>query len=211
MEQDIASFIRNQPTKTFAKNEVLLQQGEKPQAIYAVRSGLIKISDISIDGYEQMLWLAKKYDVIPLEWLFDASQMSPFFYTAHTKVEVYVVSKNDFLEHIHDDAAVLSQINKMISIKQRQLLEHISSTLKPKARDKITHMLYHIGLRFYENDTTTDTTIQLTHQNIANLVGITRETASLELLNLKKEGFIDYGKQGVTIHTEKISEIVDTI
>lgn len=211
MEQDIASFIRAQPTKTFEKNEVLLQQGDKPQVIYAIRSGLIKISDISADGYEQMLWLAKKYDVVPLEWIFDASKTSPFFYTAHTKVEVFIVSKEAFLEHINKDAVVLSEINKMISIKQRQLLEHISATLKPKARDKITHMLYHIGLRFYENGKTPDTTIQLTHQNIANLVGITRETASLELLHLKKEGYIDYGKQGVTIHTEKLSEIVDTI
>src|SRR5690349_17112931 len=126
MQQDIASFIRAQPTKTFAKNEILLQQGDKPQVIYAVRSGLIKISDISIDGYEQMLWLAKKYDIVPLEWLFDASQISPFFYTAHTKVEVFVVSKDDFLEHINKDAEVLSEINRMISIKQRQLLEHIS-------------------------------------------------------------------------------------
>lgn len=211
MKQDIASFIRAQPSKTFAKNEILLQQGDKPQVVYAVRSGLIKISDISMDGYEQMLWLAKKYDVVPLEWLFDASQTSPFFYTAHTKVEVFIISKEDFLDHINNDAEVLSEINRMISIKQRQLLEHISATLKPKARDKITHMLYHIGLRFCEDGKTLDTTIQLTHQNIANLVGITRETASLELLTLKKEGFIDYGKEGVTIHTEKLAEIVDTI
>lgn len=210
MKQNIASFIRSQPAKTFAKNEVLLQQGDKPQAIYALRSGLIKISDISSDGCEQTLWFAKKYDVVPLEWLFDASQTSPFFYTAHTEVEVFVISKDDFLEHIRDNSKVLFEINRMISTKQKQLLQHIGATLKPKARDKITHMLYHLGLRFYENDKTPNTTIQLTHQNIADLVGITRETASLELLTLKKEGFINYDKQGVTIHTPKLVEIVDT-
>ena len=210
MDQDIATFIRTQPTKHFIKNEVLIQQGDTPHFIYAVRSGLIKISDISVDGYEQMLWLAKKYDVVPLEWLFDASSISPFFYTAHTDVEVFVIPKNDFLNRINSDPVVLSEINRMISIKQKQLLEHIGATLKPKARDKITHMLYHIGQRF-ENDASPNTVIQLTHQNIANLVGITRETASLELLQLKQEGFIDYGKQGVTIRIEKLSEIVDTV
>ncbi|MEO5950474.1 MAG: Crp/Fnr family transcriptional regulator [Candidatus Saccharimonadales bacterium] len=211
MRQTIAEFIRSQPIKLFTKNEILLQQGEIPTSIFAVRSGLVKISDISIEGFEQMLWLAKKYDVIPLEWLFDASTVSPFFYTAHVDTEVFVVPKDEFLYHIKDDGEAKSEINLAISMKQRQLLEHISSTLKPKARDKITHMLYHIGLRFQESDDGDDSSLPLTHQNVANLVGITRETASLELRVLKQEGFIDYGKQNITIHTNKLAEIVDTI
>lgn len=158
-----------------------------------------------------MLWLAKKYDVIPLEWLFDASQTSPFFYTTHTEAEVFVVPKDAFLENITNDAHALLEINRLISLKQKQLLEHISATLKPKARDKITHMLYYIGLRFYEEGTAPNIVIPLTHQNIANLVGITRETASRELLTLKKEGYIDYSKQSITIHTDTLADIVDAV
>jgi len=207
--QSIASFIRSQPTKVFMKNEPLLQQGEVPNAVYAIRSGLVKLSDISADGYEQVLWFAKKYDVVPLEWLFEDSTESPFFYTAHSETEVFVIPKKAFLEHIDHDPSARTEINKAISAKQRQLLQHISATLKPKARDKISHILYYLALRFADNPNTHSTTIPLTHQTIANLVGITRETASLELKQLRDEGYIDYEKQHVLIHRQKLEEIVD--
>jgi hypothetical protein len=36
--------------------------------------------------------------------------------------------------------------------------------------------------------------LDLTHQDFANLTGLTRETAATELNRLKKRGVIDYGK-----------------
>lgn len=213
MKKDIISLIKSQPTKVFRKNEILIQQGETPSELFALRSGFVKITDISAEGFEQMLWLAKKYDVIPIEWLFGATDTSPFFYTAHTNVEVYTISRDVFLETIKDDASTLFEINKALGQKQSQLLQHISATLKPKARDKIAHILYYLALRLdqKERDIFLGSSTHLTHQNIANLVGITRETASLELNILKKEGYIDYGKSGLKIYTRKLAELIETL
>ncbi len=72
-------------------------------------------------------------------------------------------------------------------------------------------MLYHIALRFHEGTDDETVIIPLTHQNIANLVGIARETASLELQSLRKEGYIGYGKQNnIRINITKLREIIDT-
>src|SRR5688500_17689848 len=68
--EKIAAYVRAQPRKKFTKDNILVYQGEAPRSLYAIRTGFVKIYDLSSDGNEQMVGLAGKYDFIPSELLF---------------------------------------------------------------------------------------------------------------------------------------------
>jgi CRP-like cAMP-binding protein len=65
-----------------------------------------------------------------------------------------------------------------------------------RASDKLIYTLHYLALS-HSKPAATDTvelTLLLTHQDFANLTGLTRETTATELNKLKKNGVITYGK-----------------
>lgn len=208
---EIATFVRMQPTRTFTKDSILVYQGELPHALYVIRSGFVKMFDLSADGSEQMVGLAGKTDLIPSELLFLQRTAAQFFYSAFTTVEVHVVDRLEFITRVRNDSDALFRIAQVVSEKYLSLRRHLTAVQKPRAREKIVHVLHFLA-SYFADDTTAagqaqtmsvsrwqsekphKVSIPLTQQDIANLVGITRETAAHELKQLKAEGYISYSK-----------------
>src|SRR5258706_716314 len=92
---DVADFVRSQTVKRFGKDSILVHQGELPTALYAIRTGYVKIYDLSADGSEQLLGLAGEFDFIPSEILFSDLTAAQFYYAAFTPLEVYSVDTDD--------------------------------------------------------------------------------------------------------------------
>lgn len=198
----ITAYIRAQPSLQFKRGEILIYQDTEPTVLYGIRSGFVKVHDIGNDGTEQLIWLAKKYDILPLEWLFGPEKTSHYFYTAYTDVSVFEIDKHAFLQQVTEDSEALLAIVKAITLKYNDLLRHVNATQKPKARDKLLHTLYFIAERFTptKDSGLTKTVLPLTHQDLANLSGISRETASVELKRLKDEKIIHYDKTNFYIN-----------
>lgn len=210
---EITAFVRSQPVRRFAKDSILIYQGELPTALYAIRSGFVKMYDLSTDGSEQLVGFAGKYDFIPSELLMTDQVAAQFFYAAFTPVEVFVIDRQAFMARIRGDSKALFLIVQTVTEKYLRLRLHLTAAQKPKAREKIVHALYFLSTYFADESRSPLTASQLaasadrpvaarphrivlpiTQQDIANLVGISRETAAHELKLLKAEGYISYGK-----------------
>jgi CRP-like cAMP-binding protein len=210
-KNDILDFIRRQPTKRFLKGETILRQGEEPEVLYGVRSGFIKAYDIASDGSEQLIWLAKRADVVPLEWLFAQDKTTPYFYAAFTDVEVYLIDKGALLENLKDNNEAMMMVVEAITGKYAHVMSHLNAAQKPRARDKIMYLLQFIAARFSHNEGggVDKVEVPLTHQDFANLVGLARETTTLELKKLKEQGLVDYDKNHFYIRSEKLADAME--
>jgi CRP/FNR family cyclic AMP-dependent transcriptional regulator len=205
---ELAAFVRTQPTKKFSKDCILTYQGELPTALYAIRSGYVKIYDISSDGNEQFLGLAGKYDFVPSEILFSHLRAAQFFYAAFTPVEVYRVNRDEFMDRVRHSPAALYKIVEAVTEKYHNQMHHLTAVQKPKAREKIIYVLHFLATHFTEGAATANhVPLPLTQQDIANLVGVTRETAAHELKQLKSEGYIAYNKTAFYID-DKLANLI---
>lgn len=205
----MAKFIRSQSTKHFHQNEILIYQDEKPQKLFAISNGFVKVHTIAPNGNEQIVWLAKKYDFIPLDFLFDENGTSPYFYTAFTEVDTFTVDREAFLDRAKQDSGVLVDIAKALAGKYSELLQHLNAIQQTKASNKVLDTLVFLASRFTlaERNNLYEVALPLTHQDIASLSGLTRETTSIELLRLKKRGLIDYTSTNFIIYTDKIEQL----
>ncbi len=209
--QKLEEFIQRYPLRKFDKDQILLVQDERPRDIFYVKSGFIKGYDINVDGIEQHIWLGAKGDIVPYEWLFSAVDSTLLFYSAFTYAEVYVVNRQELLEFFEKNPDVLMHIAKDIALKLSELTEKLTATEKPKASEKIVYMISLLAKRFGEDDGSGDKseiTVPLTQQDIANLLGLTRETVATELKKLKDKGYVYYDKWKFVVHTDKISELI---
>lgn len=210
-KREIYEFVRSQPKKQYLKGETILRQGEEPGVLIGVRNGYIKAYDLASDGSEQLIWIAKRGDIIPMEWLFSETKASPYFYSAFTDVNVYLIDKNGFLDQLKGNNEALLLAVEAITYKYTHIMSHLNAAQKPRARDKIMHLLQFIAMRFSkkERDDIEHVEVPLTHQDFANLVGLARETTTLELKKLKEQGIVDYDKNNFYIRTKKLSEAIE--
>jgi CRP-like cAMP-binding protein len=90
-------------------------------------------------------------------------------------------------------------------------LIRINGLEQSKARNKLIYTLYFLCQRYgksTEDSLRVEIPIELTHQNIASLVGLTRETTAMEMSKLKKEGVISYKKQRYTTNIDQLLSIM---
>lgn len=209
--QKLDEFIQRYPLRKFDKDQLLLVQDERPRDIFYVKKGFIKGYDINIDGIEQHIWLGAKGDIIPYEWLFDAVDSTLLFYSAFTELEVHVVNRQELVEFFSTNPDVVMHVAKDIAAKLAELTEKLTATEKPKASEKIVYMLNILAKRFgneNEEGDKSQITVPLTQQDIANLLGLTRETVATELKKLKDKGYVYYDKWQFVVHTDKLAELM---
>lgn len=205
---DYVDYIKNYPLKSFTRGETLLQKGEAIRFLMALRTGFVKITSISDEGVERLLWIAGRYDLVPIEKLFAKQGNVHFFYTALTDGTYYQIDKQAFIEKAFEAPALMAQIARGMSDHHDDLLQHIDALDTSSVREKLLLTLLYVAARLSGEDDVDLIAhgLRLTHADFANLIGSTRETTSLELLKLRKEGYVTYSRTSFVVHTNTIRQ-----
>lgn len=191
------AFLERHPVRTFKKGEIVIFQGEAPRSAYVVKSGTIKAYNLSVNGDEKPVAFYPADNVFPSTWVYGKASSAVYYYEAFTsQVEVYVVDRDAFVTFIKKSPELLYQELERLLSDQLGGSLRLNALQHSRASDKLVYTLHYLAMTHGETiaDGKIEITLDLTHQDFANLTGLTRETAATELNRLKKHGIIDYGK-----------------
>ncbi|MFZ1250166.1 MAG: Crp/Fnr family transcriptional regulator [Candidatus Microsaccharimonas sp.] len=208
---DTVEYVKQFPLKKFTRGEILVQKGDPNEFLMAVRSGFLKVTSIGMDGTERLIWIAGRYDLAPIEKLFSKKGASKFFYTALTDGSYYQLDKTAFVEEASKSPKLMGEIARGMSEHYDDLLQHIDALDTSSVRDRLLLTLMYLAERLSgERDVDLFSYgLVLTHADFANLIGSTRETTSLTLNSLRKEGYISYSRNHCVVHVEKIRTLFE--
>lgn len=183
-------------TRQFSKKRTILFQGEVPRSVMVLESGLVKVYGITTGGDQRTITLLGAGDVFPVECVFDRSRVSLYYYEALTDCAVLTLPKADFLGALERDQALSQQIFQNYMAHYTTATMHIYALEHSHAAEKLVYILQYLVARFGEKTERgmTKIDLRLSHQDIAEMVGLTRETTAVELHRLKDRGLIDYGR-----------------
>lgn len=203
-------LLKDAVKRQIKAGDIIFYQGEAPRSACILKSGVVKVYNITSSGEEQLVNFQLPNEVFPTPWLFGKTSSVLYFYEALTDCELFLFPREDLLAYIHSDKSVLSTfldyyVNNYIGAVMR-----ITALEQPKAREKITYTMYYLVQRYGEHLTEDKVQIrlQLTHQHIANLVGLTRETTAVEMKKLKEAGVVTYVKQKYIVSVKQLLEIM---
>lgn len=204
-------FLDQYRVKRFAKGEIILVEGEVPTSAFIVKSGIVKTYNITADGQEKPITFDVAMEVFPLPWVFSKIRFSQFFYEAFTDCEVFVVPREDYLEYLRKHPHTLFGIFDYFVGRYINFQMRINALEQSKASDKVLNTLHFLALRYGKDirPHTVHIDLPITQQDLANFMGLTRETTGLELKKLEKKGIISYQRQNYLVHTDKLNEVLD--
>lgn len=209
-EAILKEFCSKFPVRLIKKGRPLFYQGEIPRSSLFIKSGVVKLYNINFSGEEKIVGYETDNGLFPCEWIFSRSPVSLYYCDTFTDCEVYSISRDEILQFINSNQDVaLLMLNRYISMYIGSTM-HLHALEQLKAADKLLHILQYLVLRFGKQ-LTRDThliPLRLTHQEIANLVGLTRETVSTEIGKLKTTGILSMNDTHYVVNTDKAVRVL---
>ncbi len=193
--------------RSYAKGRILFMEGEPGEAFFYIKSGLIKISKLSADGREHILHILNEGHVFAEVTLFSKT---PYPATAEVLEDAEVgMIKNAELEKLIEENPKLSLC--LIKYLNKRLIEAQTKVRNLALYDTYARTAQSL-LKLAEDygRKTTDgieLDLNISRQELANMVGTTRETVIRVLAAFKKEKSIHVGKSTIVItNMDKIKQ-----
>lgn len=187
------SFCEKFPIAYFSKGEIILQQDQTPKCVYVLKKGLIESYNYTETGYCRSISFNVPGDIIVEECAFSVSKTSLFYVKAYTNCELYKINKNDFNEAVFGKNEFRNEIMRMGVLMYVGAKLQLDALGKSNGYKKILYMLRFFCLEYGKDLGKNIVLIQipLTHQEIANFCGLTRETTTVFVNKLKKRMIIN--------------------
>jgi CRP/FNR family transcriptional regulator, anaerobic regulatory protein len=194
-------LFRSLPARKFARGQILIYEGDSIDNIYFLISGYVKVSNILLSGSQRTIFLYTPGDAFPLTSYLSGVGVARYFYECMTDIEIKVMPQKDFQKLIKGNLAIGEELISYTYKLNMEFVDRIETLSAPSARHKVASLLeYLIDRAGSQQDGKIRLNIPLTSQNIADMCNLTRETASLQLIKLKKDGIVQGGRHLVIDH-----------
>ena len=190
-DEEVAAICSTVTPRRFARHEFIVREGEPGDTFFVIASGSVAVCRISPDGRETILSILKEGDFFGEMSMFDSSLRSASIKTL-SEVEVGLIKQETFLEMLEEHPRLARQFVVVLAERLRVANRLVATTTSQDARARVASLLLYLAERFGEpSDDGTRITLRLTHQEMANMIGTTRETVNRALNRFWDDHLVD--------------------
>ncbi len=198
-EQELQSIAEIMIERTYRRNMLLFLEGEKGEAIYFLMEGKVKIYKTSEDGREHILDIAAAGDLFAEVVLFQ-----DISYPATAEVieegRIAFIRNTDLEQLLAQKPTLAIGIIRILTRRLIAAQSQVKSLALMDTHGRTAEMLIKLAS---EHGKKTDMGIELdlglSRQELANLVGTTRETVTRILTSFKKAKLLDMDRSSLRI------------
>jgi len=214
MQQTISidTLFNSSHDRSYTKGQILLYLGEKTENVYFIRSGYVKVYDITANGDEKLLIILGPGDIFPLIWTFEKIDALQNFYETITEAEVSVVSRSSFIDIVEKNHTVTLYMLRYFVDRTSQLMARLACIESSSAKHKIAQVLLYLAAAHGDEVArhAYRVRISVTHQMIADMTGLNRSTASIHMKALETEkSFKETSTGGLIIYADRIEKFLE--
>lgn len=187
----LQSFEAIKYATAYPKGAVLFVEGQAPRGIFVLCKGRVKLSICSTDGKTLILKIAESGEVLGLSATISGK---PYELTAETvdPCQINFVKREDFLRFLREHSEACLRVAEQLSEKYNTACREIRSLgLSHSAAEKLARLLLDWSARNGEaNKQEPRVKLALTHEEIAQMIGTSRETVTRLFAELKKRQIV---------------------
>jgi CRP/FNR family cyclic AMP-dependent transcriptional regulator len=208
-DEQLSQVLATVTDRRFAKHQFVVREGEPGDTFFVIAAGSVAVCRVGPDGRETILSILKEGDFFGEMSMFDSSLRSASIKTL-TDVEVGAVRQADFMALIDRSP----QIGKLLVIELSERLRAanalIAATTSQDIRARLASLLLNLAEQFGEPvDNGTRITLRLTNQEMANMIGTTRETVNRTLNKFWDDRLVDMRTAHVVVtEPEKLRSLI---
>ena len=185
--------------RAYRKNQVIFVEEETGEYMYVVIAGKVKASKTSATGKETILAIHQPGDFFGEMSLLDG-KTSPATVSAMEDCKIAIISRADFQRLLMCNERVVSQIIQVLCSRLRSVWNQVQSLSYSNADSRIRAGVLQLARRHGINDARGILiNLKITHDELAKMVGTSRETVTRTLTDLQKQGIIKMADRRIIV------------
>ena len=205
-EGDQAALRRSMTEVRLARGKVLFSEGDPGDRLYVVTQGKIKLGRTSPDGRDNLLAVLGPGEMFGELSLFDPGPRTATA-TAITATTLSGLGHDDLQPWLHDRPEVAGRLLGALARRLRRTNEAMGDLVFRDVPGRVAKALLDLASRFgVEVEDGLRVTHDLTQEELAQLVGASRETVNKALADFAARGFLRLeGKSVVILDVERLT------
>lgn len=179
-------------SRRYKKGETLIRADDNPQGIFCLTKGYVRQYTISKSGSEFTLNILKPVSYFPMVWAINGTP-NIYYFEALTPVVVGRAPRKEVVDFIRNKPELIFTLMSELLEDYGETLTRIEHLVFGDAYRRVLSVYIYLAKHFGEEvKGKTIVKHRFTHQDIATLVGVARETATSEINKLENKGLIKY-------------------
>lgn len=195
-----------------SRGSVIFFEREPGDALYIIEEGQVRIYRVAEDGREKTLALLSEGDFFGEMALIDDEPRSAIAEATEPTV-LLAIHKRDVHNLIHANPSIALSMIKGLSRRLRETNRQLMDAVFLDVRGRLLRLLLELdGRHGKPHDGGRLIDIRLTHQELANMVGTSRESVTRVLTELQDVGALGYAQRHMMwIDRQSLEEYMDQI
>lgn len=196
--------------KPVKKGTLILSPDNTIEALFFLKKGQVRLYRMNQNGKQFTVDILVDGNIFG-----ETSTMSltddQIYAEAMTETYLCILGKNEFEDFIEKNPKIAIKFINILSTRLKELYSLSEKIALGDVKYRILYLLLKLSEKTGRRKNEWQTIeMKLTHQDVANMIGSTRETTSAIISQLKKEGFIKKGLR-LSINVEKASEVLEDL
>ena len=198
-ESQLEALDRRARIRKFPKGSSVYMPSDSADETFLLAEGRIRLCSATPDGKQSILAFIEPGEVFGELGLVDAGQREERA-EAVVNSAVILLPSSHLRELMEESAQLTLGITKLIGFRRKRIERRLKSLLFRNNRDRLTHLLTELAEQ-YGNPTSEgiELAIRLSHQDLASVIGATRETVTTLLGEMQAEGLLTIKRQRLLI------------
>ncbi|MFZ0480012.1 MAG: Crp/Fnr family transcriptional regulator, partial [Terriglobales bacterium] len=202
----LATIGAGRKVVSFPKKQAVFTQGDAADAVFYIQEGKVRLTVVSKIGKEATLGILSEGEFFG-EGSLAGQALRMGSATAMTDCELLRIDKIAMMEalrreHEFSDMFVAYLLARNIRYEEDLVDQLFNSSEKRLAR--VLLLLAHFG-----KEGVPETVIpKISQETLADMIGTTRSRVSFFMNRFRKLGFVDYGEEGLQVHSSLLSVVL---
>ncbi|MBU1262890.1 Crp/Fnr family transcriptional regulator [bacterium] len=206
-EEELNNLAKIVQKKTYKKKEAILKEGEIGDSFFIICSGLAKVVTKPCNKKILINIMGEKEFFGEMAFLNEKKRSATVI--AHSDLELIVIFRKDFVKYILSNYTCLVKLLQTISERLRKADRKCEIFAFFQGDKRLSAILYDLAREYGKKDNgKVSIDLGLTHNDLAKMVGLTREATTLILNKFVKANLIEIGRRRIFIpNTAPLIEI----
>lgn len=211
LSEDQAARLENRARlKQFDRGSLIYLPNDPGDSLLLLASGRVKIYHITSEGKESMLAIIEPGEVFGELSLVDSDQREEFAETME-KSSVILIPRSEVTELMSEVPSVSMGFNQLMGLRRRRIERRLKSLLFRSNRERLIHLLLELTEKYGEQTSEgVQLSIRLSHQELASMIGSTRETVTVLLGEMQVEGSLLIRRRRIILRDlKRLADAID--
>jgi len=185
--------------RQFVARTPIYLPSEVADSVFLLTSGMAKICNLTTHGKQSILTFVEPGELFGELAVFERETREEYVEAVET-CTVVMIPTTELQALVEQNHGVALSLTKMMGLRRHRIERRLKNLLFLSNRERLVHLLLDLAEQFgIHSQEGIKLRVSLAHQEIASLMGSTRETVTILLGQLKEEGLIEIGRKRIVL------------